>query len=317
MTGAMRRALASALLGAAAVLAQAQPSCPPPTPVPSAELFEAAQRQAKDRGLLWRIQRDGRTSWLYGTLHLGRAEWLAPGPQVRAAIEASDLVALEIDITDPAALEQARSATPPAPELPQPLRQRLARQTERACLPEGALDRLHPVMQGVTLALLEARWESLDARFGQEFVLAMAARRLGRPTASLESAADQMALLIPGEAARAIDMLDSALAQVEDGSARRGLRRLAQAWEAGKLAELGDYERWCECMRNAEDRAQLQRLNDGRNPALAARIDDLHRSGKRVFAAVGALHMTGPLALPDLLRARGFRVERVAFGKRE
>ena len=36
------------------------------------------------------------------------------------------------------------------------------------------------------------------------------------------------------------------------------------------------------------------------------RIDALHREGRRVFAAVGSLHMTGAQALPKLMAARGY-----------
>jgi uncharacterized protein YbaP (TraB family) len=32
-----------------------------------------------------------------------------------------------------------------------------------------------------------------------------------------------------------------------------------------------------------------------------------------VFAAVGALHMTGPQGLPRLMAARGYLVERIPF----
>ena len=51
---------------------------------------------------------------------------------------------------------------------------------------------------------------------------------------------------------------------------------------------------------------------DDRNPGLADGIDRLHREGRRVFAAVGALHMAGPRGLLRLLAARGFTVERLA-----
>ena len=57
----------------------------------------------------------------------------------------------------------------------------------------------------------------------------------------------------------------------------------------------------------------MRRLNDDRNPALAQRIDALHGQGRRVFAAVGALHMTGAQALPRLMAERGYRVERIRF----
>jgi uncharacterized protein YbaP (TraB family) len=108
-------------------------------------------------------------------------------------------------------------------------------------------------------------------------------------------------------------MLVQTLEQLEDGSTRRAIARLARAWERGDLSDLADYERWCECAVSDEDRALLVRINDERNPGLAQRIDALHRDGRKVFAAVGALHMTGPKALPRLLEARGFRVERVNF----
>ena len=56
----------------------------------------------------------------------------------------------------------------------------------------------------------------------------------------------------------------------------------------------------------------MTRLVDARNPALAADIDALHTSGKRLFAAVGSLHMVGPGGLPARLAKRGYRVERIA-----
>ena len=94
---------------------------------------------------------------------------------------------------------------------------------------------------------------------------------------------------------------------------QRTVGRLAAAWERGDLAELGDYERWCDCIADEDDRAQMRRLNDDRNPALADGIETLHREGGRVFAAVGALHMTGAKALPLLMQQRGFTVQRVAL----
>ena len=72
-----------------------------------------------------------------------------------------------------------------------------------------------------------------------------------------------------------------------------------------------DYERWCDCIHDAQDRAELQRLNDGRNPALARGIAALHAQGRPVLAAVGALHLSGEQFLPLLLAQLGFEVERL------
>ena len=89
--------------------------------------------------------------------------------------------------------------------------------------------------------------------------------------------------------------------------------RLTQVWADADLDELARYASWCDCLNTETDRAQQARLLDERNPPLADAIAALHNAGKRVFAAVGSLHMIGPLSLPALLAQRGFSVERVRF----
>lgn len=299
---------AAGLLGgtAPARAQEAAAACPPPLP--------AAGGPAQDRGLLWRITRDGRSSWLYGTLHVGRPAWQRPGPKVATALRASDVLALELDPGDPA-VAAALAALPHGPPLPPALQQRLQRAYDRACLAPQALAALHPVMQATTLLLLEARWLGLDPAYAQETLLAAQARAAGKRVVALESAAQQQAVLVPADAGQAQAQIGQTLQQLEDTSGRRVLRRLAEAWEQGDLAALEDYLTWCECGDSEADREFMRRLNDERNGPLADGIAALHDRGQRIFAAVGALHMTGPQALPALLAARGFRVERVGFDR--
>jgi len=288
--------------------------CPPQAQPPTQQQLQAAAAHARDRGLLWRVARDGRSSYLYGSIHVGKLDWAFPGPQVRQALMATDTLALEIDVGDP--LMAARMQTPPGtvlPALPPALRERLARQIEIACLPAQLIAQQHPVLQAVTLTVLAARWQGLDAGYAQEFVLSGLARATQRRVVSLESPELQMAALIPSDADEARHMLSQMLEELEQGAAQRGMARLAAAWERGDLAEIADYERWCDCVANENDRARLRRLLDDRNPALTDAIEALHRDGHSVFAAVGALHMTGAKALPALLQQRGFTVRRVAL----
>ncbi|HET9977963.1 MAG TPA: TraB/GumN family protein [Burkholderiaceae bacterium] len=316
----MKLALALGLaLAAFGALAQnARAACPPPLQPPSAEQLQAAQQQARDRGALWKLTRDGRSSYLFGTIHVGKLEWAMPGPQLREALRATDVLALEIDPTD--AAMRARIASPPAGSVPSTIsdahKRRLARGLDAACLPRAvrpAIEGQHPVLQTMTLAVLEARWEGLDAGYAQEFALAGFARAAERRIVSLETPEQQLDALMPRTAAELQQAVGSALDQLEKGTVRRTIARLAAAWERGDLDEMAAYERWCECVLDDNDRRQLVRLLDERNPGLADRIEALHRDGARVFAGVGALHMVGPKALPALLRAKGFQVERVAF----
>ena len=282
-------------------------ACPPalPTQPDSA----AAPR---DRGVLWRATRDGRTVYLFGTLHVGKPNWRRLGPLTRAALRASDVLALEVDPSDPALIKAMADSRPPQP-LPDELQARLTRAFERACLSTDALATLHPVLQATTLTVMEARWLGMDSSYAMEQVLAAQVRALGRRVVALESVATQIQALVPDDEAEARVLLDQSLLQLEDRSARRVLERLATVWDQGDLAGLADFENWCECAATESDRASMRKLNDDRNAPLADGIENQHRLGKRVFAAVGALHMTGPQGLPLLLAQRGFKVERVAF----
>jgi hypothetical protein len=290
--------------GAAARVAGRTTVCPPTLPA------DAGAAAARDRGLLWRISRNGRSSYLYGTLHVGKPAWRRFGRQLAAALRASDVLALEIDPDDPA-LARAMAETRPPQPLPEDLQRRLAQAYERACVAPESMASLHPVLQASTLTVLEARWLGLDPGHALEQLLAAQARAAGHRVVALETALQQIQALVPDDEAEARQMLDQSLQQLEDASGRRVLAHLAAAWERGDLAALEDYEHWCECVESEADRAFLRRLNDERNPALADGIEAQHRLGRRVFAAVGALHMTGPQSLPRLLEKRGFKVERL------
>jgi uncharacterized protein len=275
--------------------------------------MQEAQTRARDRGFLWRVSKDGRTHHLYGTIHVGKLDWAFPGPKLRAALADAQVLAFELDPLDPQVQASLRNAGAAAAPLPAVLSQRLARQLERACLPAPALAGMHPMMQAMTAMIVDAARDGLQVGYGQEFVLAGQAQARRTRTVSLETPERQMAALIPADAATAERYLAATLEQLDSGLARRVLVRLADAWERGDLGTVEGYERWCECVNSDDDRAMLAALNDERNPAMAERIEALHREGQRLFVAVGALHMTGARALPALLRARGFRVERVEF----
>ncbi|HEU0199230.1 MAG TPA: TraB/GumN family protein [Burkholderiaceae bacterium] len=293
-------------------------ACPPVEQMPTPEQLQVGVQTMRDRGFLWRLTKDGRSSYLYGTIHIGRLEWAFLGNTVLNALRDADVLALELDLSDPAVkasiMRSAGAATRDF-TLPPPVRERLDRQFDAACLPSRSLAALHPVMQAITLTLLASRWDGLYAGYGQEFALAGAARKLQRQVVSLETMAEQMKALVPDDRRRALALLERMLDELERDRVRPRFLRMSAAWERGDLTELESYEQWCDCVHDDDDRLLMKRLNDDRNQKLADGIAALHRQGKKVFAAVGALHMTGPQALPKLLAERGFVVERVSYPK--
>ena len=305
-------ALALATLPAAAQTSSAA-SCPPRATAPTPQQVQDAQAQTRDRGFLWRVSKDGRTHHLFGTILVGKLEWAFPGAKLRAALADAQTVAFELDPLDPAVQSSLRTAGAGSATLPAALDAQLKRELQRACLPAQALAGLHPMMQAMTAVMVDAARDGLQLAYGQEFVLAGAAQARNLRTVSLETPERQLAAIIPNDPAQAERSLASTLEQLQSGLGRKVLLHMAAAWERGDLQEIENYERWCDCVKSDDDRAMLVALNDERNPALADRIEALHGEGQRLFVAVGALHMTGPKALPALLKVRGFRVERVEF----
>jgi uncharacterized protein YbaP (TraB family) len=321
------RSLYATLVGAAISLfaplhghaqaASAPNGCPPAAIPLDAERFQAGMRQAQDHGFLWRIAKDGRTSYLYGTLHAARPAWMFPGPRTAAALVASDVLALELDLLNPEVRERLIKAATARPDerLPAPLAARVERRMAAECVDAAQYRDFVPEFQVASLAVMAARREGFDPSYAIDLVLALMARDFGKASTSLETPEVQLAALRMPTREATIEFVTSGLDELDAGKSGALITHMASAWTDGNLAELEAYERWCDCVGTAAERASMKRLLDDRNPRLATAIDTLHTSGRSVFAAVGSLHMIGPRGLPALLRERGYVVEQVRLGR--
>ena len=298
-----------------ATSAAAKDSCPAPAKAPTREEAMEGMKTAKDRGAIWTIRKDGQTSYLYGTTHAGRAEWLYPGPMLSTALRNTGVLAIEVDLLAPEMRQEMMAAMDRAPtvKLDTKDRQRLRALADAECVPPKAFDALHPVMRVITYSSLMGRRDGYYAEYGQEFMLMGFARAAKRPVVSLESIGLQMSVLIPSDPATARIAFEEGLKELEAPDARSKLRYVMDAWERGDLEAMDTIEEVCQCEPTKEQRESFVALNDGRNVGLAQRIAEEHAKGVPVLAAVGILHMTGPKAIPQLLIGMGFDVKRVAY----
>jgi len=305
--------LALVALGSAA----AQTTCPPP-PEPlqfTPEQMRTAMQQVQDHGFLWRIQKDGRTSYLYGTMHAAKKEWMFPGPHLMQAVKASDTIALELDMLDPdiqshllAGMAAAHGAV-----LPEPLVKRMQEQAAALCVPYESLVKLVPELQVETLSVMVGRQDGLEPGYAIDIVLAAMGHGAKKTVVSLETPELQIKALQMDDAQETIAYVQESLDELQSGRVRPQLNRMTQVWANGDSDQMSRFNEWCDCMGSEIERKYMKRLLDDRNPALSLRIDALHRSGQRVLAAVGSLHMVGPNGLPALMKKLGYQVERVDF----
>jgi uncharacterized protein len=297
------------LLGLA-FAAQAK-DCPPQAQPPTQAQIQEGLKAAKDRGALWRLEKNGRRSYLFGTIHVGQLNWAFPGPRLLAAMGQTDVLAVELDIADPLTVQALQQASRGSMALSTSEQAALDQQADAACLPRAALAPLHPIMQAVTYVGLSGRRRGLDPAYGQEAMLLGFAKAAQRPVIALETASQQIAMLLPSDPQEARKVFRLMLDSLARPDLPRQMQRMGQAWAQGDLALLADTERLCDCTLSDAERAFERQINDSRNGPMADRIAAEHAKGQSVLAAVGILHMTGPQALPKLMAERGFTVERV------
>ncbi len=306
-------AILCGLLGAHPVAALAQDGCPPTPTVPTATEIAELQKSAKDRGFLWRISKGGVASYLYGTIHVSKREWAFPGPQLVQAVLQSDTVALELNPLDPATMAQLVQGMldKTGIGLPAALEARVARQAAASCVPAAQIKALRPEFQIVMLTVLALKRQGIDPNYGADSVIAGIASSTKKPIEALETVADQLKLMQADNPAQALVGLEEGLVQLENGSAQTLMGKLAQSWADSDHATISSYADWCQCINTDKERAEMKRTLDDRNLPMADRIDTLHTQGRKVFTAVGALHMMGPMGLPALMQQRGYVVEKV------
>ena len=268
------------------------------------QMAYVAGSPARNAGFLWRIEKDGRTSWLYGTIHLNHIDYAKPGPQIMLGMRSSDVLALEINPYEP----HKPSAVAPSPAIRLSGEQldRVSKAYARECL---ALNSASVSAAAVTMPLLlaQAQRKGLLAGYSPDSRLAQIAQRTGKPIVQLETLEQQLALLAPKSQAEFDAAFQLTLTEFESGKMQSDLVELNLAWRESAWQTFVKLE---QDMTSSQPEF-AQRLLDQRNVHMAQKIDALHQEGKRVFVAVGALHMAGKAALPKLMQERGYSVSTV------
>ena len=289
--------------------------CPPIPQQLATEQIQTGMQNARDHGFLWRIRKGDHSSYLYGTVHVATLANMFPGPSVVQAVRDSDTVALELDMLDADIQSRLRAGMAQGERvaLPDALAARLALRIAYECLPANALDSLRPEVQVTALSALSGRRDGIDPAYGIDNFLAGFARGGSKRIVSLETPELQLSLLKMPTPAATLEMVEAAVSELESGRTLQTLQRIFKVWLSGDDVDLARYDKWCECTPPESERLLMKRMLDDRNPGMADGIHALHEAGQRVFAAVGSLHMIGPLGLPALMAQRGYVVERVAY----
>jgi uncharacterized protein YbaP (TraB family) len=274
---------------------------------------------ATPRGALFLVTANGHTMHLFGTMHVGVPQFYPLEPQIMGALDAASTLALELDPDQStAAMLAALKAHGLAPngaagwsKLAPAKRARLERLVRRAGLNQAAVSAFKPVLLATMLSLGEFDKLGYQPALAVDRYLAQHARASKLRVMELESLDAQLALLDRLSLDEQWRFLDETAGAIESGAQQDEARKVVDAWGSADQQALDAMSARLARDASLSGRFTREVLVDGRNDALADKLARLLADEERTVAAIGVLHLVGPRGVPSLLRARGFKVERV------
>lgn len=255
------------------------------------------------------------TIYLYGTIHLRRPGEAWGGAHVEDALNHSQRVWTEVDMSpesearggqEALRLGRAPDDRPLSSWLTADELARLNAVGGRLGLPEGALEPLRPWLAALTLSVIPMLQGGYDPQAGVDRAIAAWAAEHGRTHRWFETSEEQMGFFagLSDEAQR--EMLVQAID--EAGSTAEMVAELSGAWERGDLNALtaqmiadmpAQYPESYEAIFTRRNAAWVEVL-----------LKEMEGEGVD-FVAVGVGHLVGDDSVIEMLRARGVRVERI------
>lgn len=267
------------------------------------------------RGALYRVHHDGKTSYLFGTIHVGKQDFFPLESEVTEALAKSSALVLELDVRASDAYYRALARHGQYP----------AGQTLRDHLSPAALARLQAALDKVKIPLRSVEhyrpWVVANLLVGQEIEKSGFNRGLGvegyllsqarkKPLLELEDADYQLGLFGSMDDAQQEAYLLENIADVDSGAALRKSAGLVDAWGAADAARIAELTRELTTGDTVSARFMDRTLLGKRNPEMAAGIEAIMRKGD-AFIGIGLLHLVGDNGVPALLRQHGYEVEKV------
>lgn len=272
------------------------------------------------QGFLFAITKNGTTSHLYGTMHVGKKEWEL-SEEVLNALRQSDVLAPEVN-TQTHEVELAYTKHVLALSEVDTSGFRAATTTPRreayldACWAQvGGRPEEVPagVPMSVELSLFAAyavHKAGLKPPHGSEFKLFERAEVMGLPIVDLENIELQLSLMaapVLHEEGRLMDEIMT-LSPKEYLTMTTGV---FTAFEEGSLEALTEVIERCAHGAGELTRAKFDQVFTARNLSLACKVRAWHEEGQRVFAAIGCGHLVGSTGMLGLLAEQGFDIERI------
>ncbi len=265
------------------------------------------------KGILWEVKSATNTAYLYGALHIGKADFYPLPAAVDAAYRQAGTLAIEVDPTDP--LANATMLPLLTYAAPDKLQQHLRPQTWQALKAFAGpaveqLQTLRPAMLATTFVMQVFSAQGYDPQYGIDLHFIQRAKVDRKKLVELESLQFQAGVLGGLSDTEGDAMVGQILSGMKDGSLQRESTAMIDAWKSGNAEALATVLRSA-AEKDAGSKKIMKRLFDDRNIGMAQKITHMMDAGDTLFAVVGAGHIVGAGSVTDLLQKQGFAVRQI------
>lgn len=297
------------------------------------ELRAEAAQHPFHRGNLWQLEKDGVTSYLFGTMHLYDPRHVASMNRLKPLIAASDQVLIEVTKQDEAKLQRELMGTPELylitegasliDRLGPEAWDKLVPNLQRRGIPPFMAAKFQPWFLGFSMMTPECALSDLTAkRFGIDKSIEAEAVKQDKPVYSLDDVSALIGYFAKDPLEQQVEELRWSL--LLDMPMDPGMKGLSTFYfnEETQLAWTYSLYATEELIKGAapEDQARmrslvtemLEDLISGRNHQwMQQLLAELEQTNS--FVAVGALHLPGEQGLLNLLEKSGFTVTPVSM----
>jgi uncharacterized protein len=267
--------------------------------------------------LLWEARSGNKTVFLFGTIHVGRADFYPLPKSVEEAFSASTAVALEADFSDPNAMTAAMQiGTLPQGryiegELSADLALQLRKTVTASGLQMASFRSMKPFMAMLALVSMEYGKLGYSPEYGLDLHFAQRAQAEAIPVIGLESIEGQMRMMDGLSKPLQQAMLKITLDDMATGNVAPVAGRLISAWQRGDAKTVHDVlVSESKRLPPALDREFQEKFLGARNRVMLSGVEKALNGTDKLFVAVGALHLVGPGSLTELLEKKGYVVKR-------
>ncbi len=297
------------LLAAAAACRSSSEAKPAAQPAKATDPWsQEAKKDPLPHPLLWSIEKDGKTSYAFGTFHMGVDPTTRLPDLVWKKLEAEPAFAMETDLSDQSLAKDVMQRGD-GKTLHDDLGDAYWKKLEAALTPDVAA-RLNAMRPTIAATMLSMR--GLPQTQPMDGVLLAHAQGGKKQIAYLEAAAVQVHALVRWMDTRALEEMLDDLAYGDQ--MQKDMLAAYLAGDDAKILKISDAElvEWKKFGRSeGEYNEMMDEMLFHRNASWIDSIEKLHAQGG-VFIAVGAMHLIGPRSVLALLEAKGYKVTRLS-----